>query len=196
MRKIALIGLVVGAAVMISHVGLGAQAPAKPAPAKPAAAAAPARPAAGARVQGNLLQVMRGVIYPASNVVFAAQEDPAAVKPAEDPSVSPNPLSSTYGGWTAVENAGIAIAESANLLTLPGRRCSNGKPVPMQNADWAPFVQGLRDAGMTVYKAAQSKNQDTMLEAVDQMTTACSNCHDVYREKTEKQGGLAARCTK
>ncbi len=194
MRKIALIGLVVGAAVLISHVGLGAQAPAKPAPAKPAAA--PARPAAGARVQGNLLQVMRGVIYPASNVVFAAQEDPAAVKPAEDPSTSPNPLSSSYGGWTAVENAGISIAESANLLTLPGRKCSNGKPVPMQNADWAPFVQGLRDAGMTVYKAAQSKNQDTMLEAVDQMTLACSNCHDVYREKTNAQGGLAGRCTK
>ena len=195
MRRIALIGLVVVAAVMISHVGLGAQAPAKPAPAKPAAAA-PARPAAGARVQGNLLQVMRGVIYPASNVVFAAQEDPAAVKPAEDPSTSPNPLSSTYGGWNAVENAGISLAESANLLTLPGRRCSNGKPVPMQNADWAPFVQGLRDAGMAVYKAAQSKNQDTVLEAVDQMTVACSNCHDVYREKTNAQGGLAGRCTK
>ena len=196
MRRIALIGLVVGAAVVVSHVGLGAQAPAKPAtaPAKPAAA--PARPAAGARVQGNLLQVMRGVIYPASNVVFAAQEDPAAVKPAEDPSTSPNPLSSSYGGWNAVENAGISLAESANLLTLPGRRCSNGKPVPMQNADWAPFVQGLRDAGMAVYKAAQSKNQDTMLEAVDQMTLACSNCHDVYREKSNAQGGLAARCTK
>jgi len=196
MRKSALIGLVVGAAVVVSHVGLGAQAPAKPAtaPAKPAAA--PARPAAGARVQGNLLQVMRGVIYPASNVVFAAQEDPAAVKPAEDPSTSPNPLSSSYGGWNAVENAGISLAESANLLTLPGRRCSNGKPVPMQNADWAPFVQGLRDAGMAVYKAAQSKNQDTMLEAVDQMTLACSNCHDVYREKSNAQGGLAARCTK
>ncbi|MSO30788.1 MAG: hypothetical protein EXQ48_07595 [Acidobacteria bacterium] len=194
MRTIALIGLVVGAAVGISHVGLGAQAPAKPAPTKPAAA--PARPAAGARVQGNLLQVMRGVVYPASNVVFAAQQDPAAVKPAEDPSTSPNPLSSSYGGWTAVENAGITLAESANLLTIPGRTCSNGKPVPMRGADWAPFVQGLRDAGMSVYKAAQTKNVDTLLEAVDQMTLSCSNCHDVYREKTNAQGGLAARCTK
>jgi hypothetical protein len=148
------------------------------------------------RLQGNLLQLMRGVIYPASNVVFAAQEDPAAVKPADDPSTSPNPLSSSYGGWTAVENAGIALAESANLLQIPGRVCSNGKPAPMNNADWAPFVQGLRDAGMTVYKAAQSKNQDMMLDAVDKMTVACSNCHDVYREKTTAQGGLAARCTK
>ena len=52
------------------------------------------------------------------------------------------------------------------------------------------FVQGLRDAGMTVYKAAQTKNQDKMLEAADVMTTACANCHDKYREKPN----LAARC--
>lgn len=190
-RRVALIGLVLGAAVNLSHVGLGAQAPARGAQARPAAA-----PAAGARVQGDLLQVMRGVIYPASNVVFAAQEDPAAIKPADDPSVSPNPLSSTYGGWMAVENAGISLAESANLLNIPGRTCSNGKPVPIGNADWAPFVQELRDAGMAVYKAAQTKNVDTLLEAVDTMTVSCSNCHEVYREKSERQGGLAARCTK
>jgi hypothetical protein len=147
-------------------------------------------------VQGNLLQLMRGVMYPASNVVFAAQEDPAAIKQADDPSTSPNPLSSTYGGWLAVENAGIALAESANLLTIPGRLCSNGKPVPMQNADWAGFVQGLRDGGMAVNKAAKTKNLDTLLEAVDTMTVSCSNCHDVYREKSARQGGEAARCTK
>ncbi len=33
---------------------------------------------------------------------------------------------------------------------------------------------------MTAYKAAQSKNQDNIL-----MATACSNCHDKYREKTD-----------
>jgi hypothetical protein len=188
---------------MLSHVGVGAQAPTRGATQAPARGAAPA-PARGTsparaatlRVHGTLLQVMRGVVYPASNVVFAAQEDPAAIKPADDPSTSPNPLSSSYGGWTAVENAGITLAESANLLTVPGRVCGNGKPVPMANADWAPFVQDLRDAGMAVYKAAQSKNQDMVLEAVDKMTVSCSNCHDVYREKTTAQGGLAARCTK
>ena len=72
MRRVALIGLVLGAAVTLSHVGLGAQA-------KPAAAPARQPAAPTARVHGNLLQVMRGVIYPASNVVFAAQEDPAAI---------------------------------------------------------------------------------------------------------------------
>src|SRR4029434_1368594 len=103
---------------------------------------------------------MREVMFPNSNVIFAAQSnDPAKVKAAGDPSTATDPLAGTYGGWTAVENDGLAIAESATLLTVPGRMCQNGKPVPMQNPDWPGFVQGLRDAGMEAYKAAQSKNQ-------------------------------------
>ena len=139
---------------------------------------------AAAEVHGNLAQVMRGILFPNSNIIFAAQStDPAKVKAAADPSGATDPLQSTYGGWTAVENAGLALAESANLLILPGRTCQNGKPVPMQNADWAGFVKDLRDAGMAAYKAEQSKNQDNILMAADTMTTACSQCHDKYREK-------------
>lgn len=146
------------------------------------AAAAPG--GAPTRVHGNLLQVMRGILYPASNVVFAAQsDDPAKIKPAEpDPATSPNPLTSAYGGWAAVENAGIALAEGANLLTIPGRMCANGKPAPIQNADWRMWVQELRDAGMATYKAAQKKDQDAILEAAGVVSEACQHCHDKYRE--------------
>ena len=147
---------------------------------------------ATAQVHGNLAQVMRGVLFPNSNVVFFAQSNnPADVKPPADPSTSTDPLTNTYGGWTAVENSSLALAEAANLLTIPGRLCSNGRPVPLRNADWAKFVQGLRDAGMTAYKAAQSKNQDKMLDAADAVTTACANCHNKYREKPR---GVVDRC--
>lgn len=114
------------------------------------------------RVHGTLLQVMRGILYPASNVIFAAQvDDPATIKPASpDASMSPNPLTSTYGGWTPVENSALALAQAANLLLIAGRRCGNGRPAPIRNADWQMWVEGLRDAGMAAYKAAQSKNQD------------------------------------
>lgn len=143
------------------------------------------------RVEATLAQLMRGTLFPASNVIFAAQgENPADVAPAKDPSSATNLLASSYGKWQAVENSALAIAEVANLLTLPGRKCSNGQDVPLQNPDWAKFVQGLREAGMTAYKAAQSKNQDNILMAADTMTTACANCHDKYREKPS----LADRC--
>jgi len=149
------------------------------------------------QVHGTLLQVMRGILFPNSNVLFSAQSvDPASIKKDADPTASVNPLAGAYGGWEAIENSGIAMAEAANLLTIPGRVCGNGKPAPVQNADWQRFVQGLRDAGMATYKAGQSKNMDMVVDAADKVTTACMNCHDVYREKTPAQGGLAARCTK
>jgi hypothetical protein len=178
-----LIGVLVTVAVGVMLLGgVSAQAPARGRGAAPAA-----------RVHGTLLQVMRGILYPASNVIFAAQsDDPATIKPATpDPATSPNPLTSSYGGWTAVENAGIALAEAANLLTIPGRMCSNGKPAPIQNADWQMWVQELRDAGMAAYKAAQSKNQDGILEAAGVVSEACSHCHDKYREVP---GGVKNRC--
>jgi hypothetical protein len=143
------------------------------------------------RNPANLGQLMKGILFPNSNVIFFAQsEDPAKVTPAKDPSTATDPLADTYGKWQAVENSALALVESANLLTVAGRTCANGRPVPVGNADWPKFVQGLRDAGMVAYKAAQSKDMDKMLDAADKMTTACANCHDKYREKPT----LADRC--
>ena len=196
MRQTVMVGLgavVLGtlafAGIAAAQAAAGSKPAAPPAPGRSTAAAA----SAGRQVHGNLNQVMRGILFPASNVIFAAQgDDPATIKPEKDPSTSPNPLTSTYGGWAAVENAGITLAESANLLTIPGRVCENGKPAPSGNADWAKFVAGLRTAGMTAYKAARAKNQDQVLEAADAVATACANCHDVYREKPNP----SQRCTK
>jgi len=147
--------------------------------------APPSNPATPAlQAQGSLAQLMRGILFPASNVIFAAQDqNPADVKPDDDPSTAVNPLQSSFGQWQAVENAGIALSEAASLLTIPGRKCQNGRDVPISNADWPMLVQGLREAGMTVYKAAQSKNQDNIVMAADSMSTACAACHDKYPEK-------------
>jgi hypothetical protein len=151
-----------------------------------------AAPAQAAQVHGDLAQVMRGMLYPASNVVFFAQSvDPTTVKTEGDASTSPNPLSSSYGGWEAVSNAGVALSEAANLLIIPGRMCMNGKPAPIQNADWQMWVQGLRDAGVVAYKAGQAKSMDEVLNAADVMSTACQNCHDKYRDVA---GGIPDRC--
>src|SRR5690349_15121384 len=89
-----------------------------------------AQAASALQSQGTLLQVMRGVLFPAANVIYAAQSDPTTVKADVDPSVSPNPLASTYGQWTAAENAGIALAEASTLILMP-RACSNRRPAPV-----------------------------------------------------------------
>ena len=162
-----------------------------PAPAGAKVAKALSAAAMKPEVAADLRQLMRGILFPNSNVIFFAQEDdPAKVPPAKDPSLSPNPLASTYGGWTAVENSAKALSEAANLLILPGRKCANGLPVPISKPDWPKFVQGLRAASLETYKAAQSKNMDNIVTAAGDLSTACSNCHDKWREKTE----LADRC--
>src|SRR5579872_1403627 len=79
-------------------------------------------------VYAALGQVMRGILFPASNIIFAAQgKNPADVKPAKDPSTATDLLDGSYGQWEAVENSALAIAEAANLLILPGRKCLNGR---------------------------------------------------------------------
>jgi hypothetical protein len=163
--------------------------PAAPAPtAKPAAQAPAARPAASAPV-GTLLQVMRGILFHSSNLIFATQSD--------DPADPKQPLDASFGtyakvytGWTVVENAAIALAESADLLLKPGRLCSNGRPVPLDRADYRKFVLGLRAAGQAALKAAQSKNMDNMVEVSGTVSEACENCHAVYRDKPD----LKNRC--
>lgn len=159
-----------------------------------AAAAQKPKPGAVAgapKINATMLQLMRGILYPASNVVFAAQEDISKQPPAADAATSPNPLTSTYGGWVAVENAGLAIAESATLITMPGRMCSSGRLAPVQRADWIRFTNGVRAAGLAVYEAAKKKDQEKIVDVAGTLSDACSMCHDVYREK---KGGEKDRC--
>src|SRR5271170_2092299 len=81
---------------------------------------------AGTATPSNLAQLMRGTLYPESNVVFAAQDvNPEDVPHAKDPAMATDPLASQYGKWQAVENNALAIAEVASLLALPGRKCAN-----------------------------------------------------------------------
>jgi hypothetical protein len=138
----------------------------------------------------NLNQLMRSLFFPHSNVVFFTQRyDPVDVKRASEPSASTDPLTGVFGGWEAVENSAVTLADAADLLMTPGRKCSNGRDVPLANPDWAQLVNGLRDAGMVAYKAALTKDRDKMIEASDVLATSCSNCHNKYRP-----GASANRC--
>lgn len=155
-----------------------------PPPAEPPAAA-PSVPAPQA--YSSLAQVMRGIPFPASNIIFDTQsQDPgAATKPADSGKGATASFSSVYGGWQAVENNALAVAETANLILVPGRRCENGKPVPLDKEDFKRFAAGLADAGLAAYKAAQSKNLDAMVEVSGTVSDACAACHEVYRDKDD-----------
>jgi hypothetical protein len=142
----------------------------------------PRAPAPATAPAANLNQLMRSLFFPHSNVVFFTQRyDPADVKRAQEPSASTDPLTGVFGNWEAVENSALTLADAADLLLTPGRKCSNGRDVPLANPDWAQLVNGLREAGMVAYKAALTKDRDNMIKASDVLAESCSNCHNKYR---------------
>jgi mono/diheme cytochrome c family protein len=164
-------------------------AQAKPAP---GAAQAPSFPPAG-----NLNQVMRGILFPSSNIIFTVQT--------VDPGAKPDPANATkqeggfnwmawgagiYQGWEMVDYAAIALAESAPLMLTPGRRCENGRPVPVNDPEWIKYTVELAEAGKAAYKASQSRNQDAVSEISGLVSDSCLNCHQVFRNNR------AGRCLK
>ena len=164
-------------------------AAAQPPSSKPAAKPVP-RPA------GTLAQVMRGIYFPNSNLIFDVQQnDPSAPKKKsnEAGSSATETYSGTYSGWDAVENAAVALTDGVDLILKPGRLCENGKPVPLQQADFQKFARDMRAAGVAVLQAARSRSQEKVSDATNALTDACSNCHEVYRDKGP--AASQARCT-
>jgi mono/diheme cytochrome c family protein len=158
--------------------------PARPAPA--VAGSIPSLPAAG-----NVGQVMRGILFPSANIVFTVQSiDPGAKRPEVKDGAPDGGFdwfswgNSVYSGWDVVDYASIAVAESASLMLTPGRKCENGRAVPLSDPDWIKFTNELLDAGKASYKASQSRNQEAVSKSTDQLNASCNNCHRVYRGRT------------
>lgn len=145
---------------------------------------------------GSLNQVMRGILFPSSNVLFDVQtQDPGARSKGGTARGDATTTSSRYGdvydAWMVVDAAAISIAEAAPLLMTRGRRCENGKPAPVDRADWQQYVQGLAEAGRAAYRASQTRNQAAVSDVTNQVSDACANCHRVYRDTPT----AAMRCT-
>jgi len=148
-------------------------------------------------VAGNLAQLMRGVTFPNANILFNVQvKDPAKDKPA-----MPIPFdyflwgSTVYFGWQAVDQAALMLVETTPLFLLPGRRCENGRPVPVDRPDWKQFTAALVDVGRAAYSAAQSRNVDAVNKVAERLNETCANCHKVYRDGArEGNTAGASRC--
>ncbi len=138
---------------------------------------------------GNLAQVMRGILFPNSNILFDVQStDPGNPPPVAAGGGATATFSGIYAGWQVVENAAIALGEAANLITIPGRRCENGRLVPLSQPNWAQFTQQLKDAADVMLVAARAKDQEAASDATNDVVEACYVCHEVYRD-------VEPRCT-
>ena len=138
---------------------------------------------------GNMAQLMRGIFFPNSNLIFTVQtHDPAAPapkRPANDASAGFSWVdwgNGIYGGWELVDNAAIALADASPLMLAPGIRCENGRPAPVTDAAWIKYTEEMIAVARQLYKLSQTKNQEAVSDATGDLADACANCHRAYRD--------------
>lgn len=174
-------------------------------------AAAPASTAQGKTYPplGNMAQLMRGIFFPNSNLLFTVQtRDPGA--PAPPPSANQTGGFSfvdwgagIYGGWELVDNAALALADAAPLMLVPGIRCENGRLAPVTEPDWIKYTEEMLAVARRMYRLSQTRNQEAVAEATGDLSDSCAACHGAYRESRGRGGrapdptdpsNKAARC--
>ena len=141
---------------------------------------------------------MRAIAFPNANIIFNVQlKDPGA-QAKKQPAAAPFDYvewgSTVYPGWLAIDQAAVALTETAPLLLTPGRKCQNGRPVPVDRADWKQYVKDLVEVGKLARRASQARNFDAFVDISEKLNDACANCHKVYRDKGGTEGSGATRC--
>ena len=146
---------------------------------------------------GTLAELMRAIAFPNANVLFNLQ----LVDPSKEPKKEmPVPFDyvkwgyTIYPGWLAVDQAAIALSESTPLLLTPGRLCQNGRPAPVDRADWKKYVADLVDVAQLAYQTSKARNYDAFADFSEKLNAACANCHKVYRDVGGTEGSGMQRC--
>jgi cytochrome c553 len=148
--------------------------------------------------EGNLAELMRAIAFPNSNIIFNVQiKDPGA-ETKKPPAAAPFDYvqwgSTVYPGWLAIDQAAVALTETAPLLLTPGRKCQNGRPVPVDRADWKQYAKDLAEVGKLARRASQARNFEAFVDISEKLNDACANCHKVYRDKGGTEGSGGTRC--
>ena len=106
---------------------------------------------------GSMSELMVKIIYPTSDALFYVE--------------SRTPT--TEAEWTALEGQALMLAESANLLMMPGRA--------RDQKQWMADARLMLDAGAAAVKAVKSKNVEQISALSDQLLESCTSCHRHYR---------------
>ena len=112
---------------------------------------------------GSVSAVMVGIIYPTSDALFYIERSPPK----------------TEVEWNAIRNQALTLAESGNLLLLPGRLRDQG--------NWVKDTKMMIEAARAAYKAAMAKDMDGILAQSDALTESCVTCHRQYRPNYGKK---------
>jgi hypothetical protein len=119
--------------------------------------AAQAQPAAAPRPVGSMSELMVDVLYPTSDAVFYISTR----------------TPKTDVEWTELQGKTLMLAESANILMMPGRARDNER--------WMADAKLLLDAAAKAFAAAKKKDVDALVDLNDDLYQSCVTCHQHYR---------------
>ncbi len=122
---------------------------------------------------GTVLEFMNWHLEPAADVLW----DSAGYIVTEDGEVDLQPT--TQEGWDKVRNAATVVAESGNLLMIPGYAV---------DSDWLEYSRGLITAGIKAREAAQAEDADALFQAGAQLYSVCLACHNRYIVQAQEGG--------
>lgn len=117
------------------------------------------------RAVGTMSELMVRIIYPASDALFYIE------------SRTPK----TEAEWGTLEGQALMLAESANLLMMPGRARD-------QN-DWMKYSRLMLDSAADALTAAKKKDVDGVVFVGEKLLESCTACHKTYRKDYGKPRG-------
>jgi len=79
----------------------------------------------------------------------------------------------TEAEWGELQAKTLTLAESANLLMMPGRARDQDR--------WMDDAKLMLDAGTAAYRASRAKDLDALVELNDALYKSCVSCHQHYR---------------
>jgi hypothetical protein len=79
----------------------------------------------------------------------------------------------TDAEWGELQAKALTLAESANLLMMPGRARDDER--------WMQDAKLMLDAGRAAYRAARAKDVKALDALSDQLYESCTSCHQHYR---------------
>ena len=111
-------------------------------------------------------EFMNWILDPSADVIWGASGYIVTAEGTED--LTPT----TQEGWDAVRNAAAVIAESGNLLMMPG----HAKP----GDDWIEISQGLTATAEMLIEAADRKDSQAIFDYGGTLYNVCVSCHQLY----------------
>jgi hypothetical protein len=114
-------------------------------------------PPAPTRPVGTMSDLMIKMIYPTSDAIFYIETR----------------TPKTDAEWGELQAMTLTLAESANLLMMPGRARDQER--------WMADAKLMLDAGMAAYAAAKKKDVAALVELNDAVYQSCVVCHQHYR---------------